>query len=100
MSERSLERAESNWPLLHIAVAIIATFSSVTVLLWLLVIGLVALVLVTGGAMAVMNDGRRSTSGSGHGRPIGDVRYEFAYPQISDMRVCALIGRMTIRLRS
>ena len=58
MSERSLERAESNWPLLHIAVAIIATFSSVTVLLWLLVIGLVALVLVTGGAMAVMNDGR------------------------------------------
>ena len=36
MSERSLERAENNWLLLHIAIAIIATFSSVTVLLWLL----------------------------------------------------------------
>ncbi|HEY6621768.1 MAG TPA: hypothetical protein VIY68_19680 [Steroidobacteraceae bacterium] len=36
MSERTLERAESNWPLLHIAIAIIATFISVTMLLWLL----------------------------------------------------------------
>jgi hypothetical protein len=36
MSERSLECADNNWLLLHIAIAIIATFSSVTVLLWLL----------------------------------------------------------------
>jgi hypothetical protein len=36
VSERSFERLENNWPLLHIAVAIIATFSAVTVLLWLL----------------------------------------------------------------
>jgi hypothetical protein len=36
VSEHSLERAENNWLLLHIAIAIIAAFSSVTVLLWLL----------------------------------------------------------------
>lgn len=36
MSERSFEHAENNWLLLHIAIAIIAAFGSVTVLLWLL----------------------------------------------------------------